>query len=133
MIFIDSSVLIAYGIKDDINHKRAGELMAKIVTGRFGSVVTSEYIFDETITAIFMMSKSIDKAILAGNIIKESMETLKIDDGIFEDSWKIFKSQKASRFSFTDCTSIAVIRARGVKDLASFDKEFEKTGINVMY
>jgi predicted nucleic acid-binding protein len=133
MIFIDSSVLIAYGIKEDINHKRAEELVGKIAAGKFGSAVTSDYIFDETVTAIFTMSKSKDKAILAGNIIKESMETLKVDEGIFEDSWKMFKSQKASRFSFTDCTSIAVINAKNVEDLASFDKEFEKTGINVIY
>ena len=133
MIFIDSSVLVAYGIKDDINHKRAEELMEKIVAGKFGSAVTSDYIFDETVTAILMMSKSKDKAIFAGNIIKESMEILKVDEGIFEGSWKMFKSQKASRFSFTDCTTIAAINAKNVEDLASFDKEFEKIGINVVY
>lgn len=133
MIFVDSSIFIAYGMKDDINHKRAVELVGKMASGRYGSMVTSDYVFDETVTTIFSSSKSMEKAVLAGNIIKESIEILKIDEGVFEDSWKMFKSQKASRFSFTDCTSIATIRASGVKDLASFDKEFERTGINLIY
>jgi uncharacterized protein len=126
MILIDSSVFVAYVVEGDTNHERAIEVIRQIAKGDFGAVFTSDYIFDETTTVTLIRSKSLQKAVLVGNYIKSSIQIIKINEDLFEDSWEMFKNQKKSKLSFTDCSNISIMRANGIEHIATFDDELKK-------
>jgi len=125
MILLDSSFLVAIEVEGDENHEKAKEIRDKIINGVFGETIISDYIFDETITVTFLKTKDLGKAINVGEKLRNSARTIKINDDLFNISWDIFKKQKNTRFSFTDCTSIAVLGNRKIKNIATFDKDFK--------
>lgn len=129
MIFIDADVFVAYAVEGDSNHEKAAKIVGRVMEGEFGRVFTSDYVFDETVTVTLVRSKSLEKAATAGSIIRGSVEILKIDEAVFEDSWEIFRNQGNSRLSFTDCTSISLAKERGIEHVATFDKELKRSGL----
>lgn len=128
MIFIDTSVLVAFIVDKDTNHEKAVSLMEEIVDGEHGPAMTSKYVFDETVTVILVRSKSLDLAVRTGNSIMESMPVIDVNNIIFEASWNRFRGQKSTRFSFTDCTILEVVENNQIDKLATFDKEFKGNG-----
>lgn len=133
MIFLDSSFLVAVEVKTDQNHEKAVKIRDEIIKGKFGKTFISDYIFDETITVTFGRTKKLRKTILVGNQLKASSEMLKVDEKIFDQAWKIFKKQKETHFSFTDCTTIAIMSKNEIKNIATFDEDFQKVrGIKVI-
>jgi len=133
MIFLDSSFVISLAVETDQNHERALEVQEKVLKNEFGSVVLSDYVFDEVITIIFGKTKNIDKTIFVGENLKNSLTTVHINHDLFEESWKLFKNQKNTKFSFTDCSILAVMEKENIKNIATFDGDFKKVkGINVV-
>ena len=126
MIFLDSSFLVAYGVNRDSNHERATKIIGEIVSGKYGKVFSSDYILDEAVTVALVRSKSLANAVSVGETIKESTNMIKLDQSEFEESWNAFKLQSGSRFSFTDCTIISIMKKYGILNLATFDEEFKK-------
>ena len=132
MIFLDSSFIISREIENDQNHKEAVDLAERINQGIYGEPVISEYIFNEIATLFFIKLKSLEKTIERCEIIK-NIKMFRISERIFDDAWNIFKEQKNTKLSFTDCTTIAAMSSEGVKNIATFDKDFKKIdGINVI-
>jgi len=39
---------------------------------------------------------------------------------------EFFKKQKETGFSFTDCTSISIMRRMNIRNIATFDRDFLK-------
>jgi len=133
MIFLDSSFLIAYKIENDSHHAEAKKIMSEIVSGNHGRVFISDYIFDETITVVFARSRKLSEASDLGEKIEKSIKMLKIDEKNFNDAWEIFKNQKNTNLSFTDCSSISIMKNNDIKNIATFDKAFTKIkDINVI-
>ena len=125
MIFIDTSVFVAFIVDKDTNHEKAVSLMEEIVDGGHGPAITSDYVFDETVTVVLVRSKSLESAVRTGNSIRESMPVMDVDSIIFEAAWNRFRGQKSTRFSFTDCTIFEMVENNHIKELATFDREFK--------
>lgn len=113
-------------VDKDTNHEKAVSIMEEIISGKHGNAITSEYIFDETVTVVLVRSKSLESAVKAGNLIKASIPVLGVDSNIFEASWNRFRNQNDTRFSFTDCTIIEIVETNHIDKLATFDREFER-------
>lgn len=128
MIFLDTSFLVAYIVDKDTNHEKAVSLMEEIVNGKHGSAITSEYVFDETVTVVLVRSKSLNSAVKTGDLIKESIPVLDVGSNVFEASWRRFRNQNNTKFSFTDCTILEIVESNHLDSLATFDKEFEGVG-----
>lgn len=125
MIFIDTSLLVAFVVAKDTNHEKSVSIMEEIVGGKHGQAITSEYVFDETVTVVLVRSKSLYLASKTGDLIKESMPVLEVGNNTFEASWNRFRNQKDTKFSFTDCTIVEVVESNHIDKLATFDREFE--------
>lgn len=133
MIFLDSSFIIAYKIEDDEHHLRAVALSKSISSEHYGEGIISDYIFDEIVTVIFNRTKKLIYAVQSGNELKKSVSIIGISKDLFNDSWKIFKKQKDTRLSFTDCTILALMKKKRISSIATFDKDFnEIEGITVI-
>lgn len=134
MIILDSSFLVSVEVETDQNHERAVEIRNKIIKGDFGELFISDYIFDETVTVTFNKTKDLNKAVEVGEILMGLTEILKVEEKTLEETWKIFKNQKKTMLSFTDCTILALMQEKGIKNLATFDEDFDKIeDINVIH
>ncbi|MEK6909426.1 MAG: PIN domain-containing protein [Nanoarchaeota archaeon] len=133
MIFLDSSFLISYYNSLDKHTNKAQKIMDKLITGKYGDPCISDYIFDEVVTVLFIRSKDKSVAITLGEILKNSLEIISINQELFDKAWNIFKNQKNTSFSFTDCTNLAVMQEYGLSHIVTFDEDFSKfEGIKVI-
>jgi len=125
-LILDTSFLIALNDSGDHKHENALALKSKIKNKEFGQCFISDYIFDELVT--FLRAKSIpdDKINEIGDALLSdpTIERFNIDEETFSQSWENFK--KTSNLSFTDCTTITLAKKFGVKNVASFDSDFDK-------
>ncbi len=126
MIFLDSSVIIAYKNADDINHKKAVDIFQKLKGGEYGIGVISEFVFSE-VTTVLALRKSMEAAREVGNVLLEAkeIEIMKASE-VFESSWDIFSDQEKTGFSFVDASNLACMEMRKIRKIATFDKDFLK-------
>lgn len=125
MIFLDSRFIIACKVADDENHEKAMKYLYKFVENK-EDITISDYIFDEVVTVLFLKTKDLNIAVDTGNILKNSTNLLKISESIFEKSWESFKAQKSTKLSFTDCSTLVLMKKEGINKLATFDEDFKK-------
>lgn len=128
MIFLDSSVIIAYKNADDMNHKKAEAIFQNLNEGKYGIGIISEFIFSE-VTTVLALRKSIDAAKEVGNILlnAKEIEIMKASD-VFERAWEIFINQENTALSFVDSSNLACMEQKRIKKIATFDKDFLKIG-----
>ncbi len=131
MIFIDTSAFLALVNEKDKNHAAAMQFLEEIKNGkiRVKKIITSDYIIDETLTRI-RYSVGHNEAVEWGNDILASrvIEKIEIGSEIFGYAWELFRTYNDKKLSFTDCTSFALMKKRGIEKAFSFDGDFEKIG-----
>ncbi|MBS3079814.1 type II toxin-antitoxin system VapC family toxin [Candidatus Pacearchaeota archaeon] len=125
MVFLDTSFVISYLNKRDKNHIKSREVMNKIISGNYGNLCISDYVFSECASVLFRLSRNIKKTEILCNRLKEDL-IFYTDKETFEETFKIFVKQKGTSFSFVDCSIITLMRINNIKYLATFDKDFDK-------
>jgi len=126
--FIDTGVFVAFSNVKDRNHARAIELLRRAAGGEYGSVFTSDYVFDETVTLALMRTKDPAIALEVGEVILGNpsfSELLYVGDETFADAWALFKRYTGRVLSFTDCTILALMKMAKIESLISFDGGFD--------
>jgi predicted nucleic acid-binding protein len=123
MIFLDSSVIIAYKIKNDVNHAKAVKIIKRI--SECDRVIVSEYVFAEVVT-VLSLKENLKTAVNVGKGLRNAKEVEILEVGnLFEEAWKIFR-EKGKCLSFVDCSSIAIMKNMGITRIATFDKDFKQ-------
>lgn len=133
-LFIDSGAFIARHSKNDTNHDKAITLFRQILEGKLPvtRMYTSDFVVGEAVT-VSMVRASHNHAIALGDAIlnSKSIELLRVDEETFKEAWKIFKKYDQG-FSFTDCTSFALMMKNNINHVFSFDKHFDVLGFRRM-
>lgn len=126
-IFIDTGIFVALRNADDEQHQRSKELMKKALKANYGRIYTSDYIIDEAITTALIRTKRHDLATDIGKYITESPRITKLwtTKEIFETAFEKFKTLKEKSLSFTDCTTLAHTQKNQIKQILSFDSDFD--------
>ncbi len=123
-IFIDTNVFISYFNERDQNHRKAKKIIEDIFDkDKYGEAITSDYVFDESVTVCLVKTKSKKTTVKLGEKIINSTYMLNVSAPVFQMSWDLFKKLK---MSFTDCTNIILALTYGIKNMATFDKDFKK-------
>ena len=130
-IFLDASYLLALYNSNDIHHKRALLIAEKIDSNEYGQTLTSDDIFDEVVS-VALRKFGKEKAQTFGKQILNSILIVHGDKHLFDASFEIFNASKAP-FSFTDCTSQAIMDLAQIQHIATFDKLFEKLDVKVVH
>src|SRR5881628_73800 len=130
--FADSSFLVArYNIRDR-NHRAAIAHVEEQRRAGSGALrlVLSDYVFDETVTALVVRSKRHDLASAAGRAILESknLRLVRIEPPVFAAAWKLFVRRSDKRWSFTDCTSFVLMENMDLRKALAFDRNFVEAG-----
>lgn len=132
-IFIDTGIFIAYINKKDEHHTIAAHLVEDIMKNKYGAAFTSDMVFDESMTFILYKTGDIGKAISVRDLILGNEEKgvprfialIFVDGDILEKSWNTFVKYAGKRLSFTDCSTIELMKTRDIEYLASFDGGFD--------
>ena len=124
-IFVDTSAWYAMIDKNDRDHAAA---VTKIqILDR--PLVTSNYILDEILTLLKSKLGS-SVAVPFGQKLwdQEMSAMLRITEEDEERAWRIFRQYDDKAFSFTDCTSFALMERLDINAVFAFDDHFLQYG-----
>jgi len=134
-LFIDTSAFIAIENTDDENHNLALGYREKIRRGEtpFIRLYTSNYLLDESLTLLRVkcgheVAAAFRETIEASKLIS----ILWIDEATEKNAWEIFRKNKDKDFSFTDCTSFALMERAPIRTAFTFDKHFSQYGLEAV-
>ena len=131
MIFVDTSAWVALYVQGDRFHGPAAEFW-EALRRRSVPLLSTFDIFDETLTMLrsragFPAAVEFGEAFLESRILMRQ----EVDGPLRQEAWRLFKQYRDKPLSFTDCTSFAVLRRRGLRHVFSFDEDFERLGFIV--
>ena len=116
---------------DDANHKIAIDYRDKIRVGDtpFRRLYTSNYVIDEALTLLrthcgHRVAVSLRKTLEASRLLN----VLWITESLEKAAWGIFEKHTDKEFSFTDCTSFALMEAEAIRNVFTFDQHFSQYG-----
>ena len=134
MIFVDTSAWYALEVEDDINHEAACKFLPTIASGKHGVSITTDYVLDEALTLLRSRRDLASATAFINKIRKsKSVRVFWIDEGLFEKALDIFQKSENKSWSFTDCTSFALMRELSVSEAFAFDKHFKEAGLLVIH
>jgi hypothetical protein len=124
-IFVDTSAWYAL---NNPNDKYAQEASAFLL--KHPQLVTSNFVIDETIT-LTLKWLGHRSALKAGNNLWSAQPAaiVYVTEADQRAAWELFKKYDDKKFSFTDCTSFAVMLRLGLTEAFTFDQDFKQSGL----
>ncbi len=125
-VFVDTGAWYALIDRKDPDHIR----VVKVVNQFRNRLVTSDYVFDETLT-LLRYRLGWPTAHQYGTTVRSGGVTLllRIGKNDEEAAWEIFCSYRDKSFSFTDCTSFALMKRHGIDTAVALDRDFKAYGL----
>lgn len=128
-VFVDTGYLLALERRTDQNHRQALEHWRSLKEDRLPSLVSTTYVFDETVTylnarGLHASAVKVGKRLLAS----PSIELVHVDEDLFRRAFDLLERRPDKRYSLTDCVSFVLMRERGIPVAFAFDGHFEQEG-----
>jgi len=127
-VFVDTSAFIALLDPRDDCHAQAMRVEQSLAS-QAAHLVTTNFVLDETYTGL--RGKIQHSAILRfRDSVRQSqqLKVIHITETLEDQAWEIFARYGDKDFSFTDCTSFAVMQQLGITTAFAFDEHFEQFG-----
>ena len=130
-LFVDTSAWYALNDRSDQYRDAALESMSRISSGQI-SLVTSDYILDESLTLISSRANH-QTAVAFGEMLlkSSSIQLLPITEELRLSAFGLFKKYADKNLSFTDCTSFALMKKMKLKTAFTFDDHFRQVGFEI--
>jgi predicted nucleic acid-binding protein len=127
-LFADTGAWCALYDRSDIHHARASALLKELKRKKT-QLITSDYVLDESLTLLRFRAGH-KEAVDLGRWMLQSplVKVINVDEKIWQSAWEMFGRYGDKGFSFTDCTSFAIIRQLGLLNAFAFDHNFEQAG-----
>jgi len=126
--FVDTSAWVAHLNRKDSAHEAVG----RALRSRAGRLVTSSYVLDEALTlARFRLGHR--AAVALGDLLRDpdAVDLIRITPADEAEAWDLFVARDDQRYSFTDCTSFALMRRMGLETTVTLDADFRGEGFLV--
>jgi predicted nucleic acid-binding protein len=134
-LFLDTSAFVALEDLDDADHSRALEFRDKMRRGNtpFRALYTSNYVVDETLTLLrfhcgHRVAVAFRKALETSKVVR----VFWVNEPLEKVAWDIFEKRSDKEYSFTDCTSFALMDAEAIRSVFTFDEHFSQQGYNMV-
>jgi len=129
--FADTSYWLALELSNDQTHKAALAHWQNLTKTSF-AIVTTSYVFDETITYLNSRNHHA-KAVEVGEnlLLSPTIELVQIDESLFFESWTMFQKYHDKRYSLTDCISFIVMNRKKLEVALTFDNHFAQAGFKI--
>lgn len=128
MIFTDTGGFVALLREKDQHHTSAKNFLKKQTL-----LITTDYIVDETVTLILTRvgrkaSEQFLQMVERSRFVRLEM----IGEEAFKEATRIFLHHRDKSWSFTDCTSYAVMKRLKITRVFGFDSHFEQMGFSLV-
>jgi predicted nucleic acid-binding protein len=136
-VFIDTWGWLTLRDRKESRHQEVKDFYLQF-RDQNGIIYTSDYVIDETITLVFKR--------LPFKTAKESLSKINkaIEEGYLQVEWVTperfekakglrLKYQDKPKISFTDLTSMVIMKELGVKDIITGDEHFEHVGMGFQH
>jgi predicted nucleic acid-binding protein len=125
MILVDTGAWFALSVPSDSDHRAATNFAR---TNR-DVLVTTDYIVDELLT-LFRVRREPNRAIawLDRILFAERCNLVRIELVDFQRAIDVYRAFADKNWSFTDCTSLAVMERLGIDKAFAFDEHFRQFG-----
>lgn len=131
-VFVDTSAWFACYDRHEQTHAAAERVMHQLRL-QHASLVLSDFVLTETLTLIrYRLGHA--WAVRFGQAVFESRlaELVAVTASLRQRAWEMFQRYDDKTFSFTDCTSFAIMESLELKTAFAFDKHFEQYGFSVL-
>lgn len=124
-VFVDTGAWFAYFVRRDPDHKAAIDWMRR----NRQPLVTTDYVIDELLTLLKIreshrLAAAAGEALLQQNVARVE----RITEADFLAAWEAFQRYRDKGWSFTDCTSKAIMDRLQITHAFAFDTDFEEFG-----
>jgi predicted nucleic acid-binding protein len=128
-LFVDTSAWFAYANRKDQGHA----IVRSAITGVAGRLVTSNYIFDETVS-LCLYRLGHDAAARVGAVLldPDTIDLIRVTPEDEIAAWSLFRQRSVQGYSFTDCTSFVLMRRLGISTALALDEDFRAEGFVVI-
>lgn len=132
-IFIDTWGFLALGHRRDSYHQQVKQIYAEMLSAKI-PMYTSDYVLDEVITLIFKREIFQDAVKFVEGIFKArelgNLRIERVNSEVFQAAWELrLKFQDKPEISFTDLTSMVIMRERGIHYVLTGDEHFIQVGM----
>jgi predicted nucleic acid-binding protein len=125
MIFVDTGGWFALTVPTDPNHARA---TAWLETNN-DTLFTSDYIVDETLTLLRARGEHRRALVLGESLFGNKLAVVyRLSANDLERGWAAFRDFHDKDWSFTDCTSKAIMELMDIRTAFAFDRHFRQFG-----
>jgi predicted nucleic acid-binding protein len=130
-LFADSAAWIALYDDRDKYHAVARDAFLRL-TSRAVVFVITDYVIAEAATLILYRAGHA-RAVRFGEwaLHSPNIRQVRIDAGLWDEAWRLFKKYDDKEFSFVDCASFIVMRREHLVDAFTFDRHFEQMGFRL--
>ena len=129
-LFVDTGAFVAKEIVGDQYHALATCCWKEIGDGNY-QLVSSEHVFDESVTLIARRSNYAWAAEWGNDVLDAGIEWLRTDAVEWRHALLLMRKFADQGVSFTDCLSAVLMKRAGLKRVFGFDHHFEALGFRV--
>jgi predicted nucleic acid-binding protein len=120
LIFVDSSFFVALAYKRDRWHRRAVELAERLLDKK----LVTELVISESVTIIGALGGG-KAGVDIYEFITGNCEVTFVDKELLESVIPVYLKYDGT-LSISDAISIEIMRRRGIKEMVSFDADFDR-------
>jgi uncharacterized protein len=125
LVFVDTSALFAAVVPGDANHAAAAAWFGH----KQRSLVTTDYIVDETLTLLRVRGQHQRAVMLGTKLFAGQLATVHyLTPDEIRSAWRVFHQFRDKDWSFTDCTSGVAAETLGCARAVAFDEHFRQFG-----
>ena len=122
---VDTSAYFALADRSDQHHAAA----VGFVQANDRPLVTTDLIIVETLNLVQVRLGSAPAIALGKQLLAPATTTiLKVTDADWAQAWRLFQRYRDKAFSFTDCTTFALMARLGLSTAFAFDLHFRQYG-----
>jgi len=127
-VFAGTGAWCALYDRSDVHHVRASAFLREIKRQKV-QLITSDYVLDESLTLLRFRAGH-REAVEFGRWMLQSplVKLINVDEKTWQSAWDLFVRYDDKHFSFTDCTSFAIMKQLGLTNAFAFDHNFEQAG-----
>lgn len=128
-LFVDTSAWFAFANRKDADHAAVRGVFREFD----GRLATSNFVMDETLSlCLYRLGPWVAQRVGTTLLDADTVDLIRITAGDEGTAWNLFCDRPDQRYSFTDCTSFALMRRLGLDTALALDQDFAAEGFTVL-